>query len=139
VRRAMAVKIRIIQADPYEKGVRAALNLGHTVGHALETVSDYRLRHGEAVAIGMVLEARLAGRLGLARPALADRIAAVLHGLGLPVAIPGDIDRVCLLPAMQFDKKRSGGLVRFSLPVRIGRVETGIAAGEEDVRWMLES
>jgi 3-dehydroquinate synthetase len=57
VKRAMAVKIKIIEEDPYEKGIRAALNLGHTVGHAVELVSGFELRHGEAIAIGMVAEA----------------------------------------------------------------------------------
>ncbi len=70
VRRAMAVKIKVIEADPFERGLRAALNLGHTIGHALETVSGYRLRHGEAVAIGMVAEARLAERLANCKPGL---------------------------------------------------------------------
>jgi 3-dehydroquinate synthase len=68
VKRAMAVKIKVIEEDPYEKGVRATLNLGHTVGHAVELVSQFHLRHGEAVAIGMVAEARLAERLGIAEP-----------------------------------------------------------------------
>ncbi|HUE99128.1 MAG TPA: 3-dehydroquinate synthase, partial [Anaerolineales bacterium] len=63
VRQAMAVKIKIIEEDPYEKGLRAALNLGHTVGHAVELVSRFQLRHGEAVAIGMVAEAKLAEHL----------------------------------------------------------------------------
>ncbi len=66
VRRAMAVKVKIIEGDPYEKGLRAALNLGHTVGHAVELVSGFSLLHGEAVAIGMVAEARLAERLTVA-------------------------------------------------------------------------
>jgi len=139
VRRAMAVKIHAIQVDPYEKGVRAALNLGHTAGHALETATGYRLRHGEAVAIGMALEARLAERLGLAKPGLFETIAGVLQCLELPVTIPDGVDRTSLWAYMQFDKKKAGGKVRFSLPVRIGKVEIGVAAGEEDVRWMLES
>ncbi|MGZ9167256.1 MAG: 3-dehydroquinate synthase, partial [Anaerolineales bacterium] len=66
VKRAMAVKIKVIEEDPYEKSVRAALNLGHTVGHAVELVSGFRLRHGEAVSIGMVAEAKLAERLMVA-------------------------------------------------------------------------
>ncbi len=66
IRRAMALKIRVIQEDPFEGGLREALNLGHTVGHAVELASDFRLRHGEAVAIGMVVEARLAEQIGLA-------------------------------------------------------------------------
>ena len=68
VKRAMAVKIRVIEEDPYERGFRAALNLGHTVGHAVELVSGFQLRHGEAVAIGLAAEAGYAARIGLAPP-----------------------------------------------------------------------
>ena len=82
ISRAMAVKIGIVEQDPYEKGLRAALNFGHTVGHALEVVSAYRLRHGEAVSIGMVVEARLAERLEVAEPGLAQSIAKILIGRG---------------------------------------------------------
>jgi 3-dehydroquinate synthase len=126
VSRAMAVKIRIIEDDPYEQGVRAALNLGHTVGHALELVSGYRLRHGEAVAIGMVVEARLAERLGLAEQGLALHIASFLVGMELPVAIPGDLDRTAIRCAIGVDKKKARGRVRFALPARIGQVQTDI-------------
>jgi shikimate kinase / 3-dehydroquinate synthase len=126
VRRAMAVKIKVIQMDPYEQGQRAALNLGHTLGHALELVSNYTIRHGEAVAIGMAAAARLSGRLGLAEPGLAERIQTVLSGLGLPVAIPPGLDRTSLLTAMGVDKKRKAGKVRLALPVRIGEVQVGI-------------
>jgi shikimate kinase / 3-dehydroquinate synthase len=127
VRRAMAVKVAVIQADPYERGPRAALNLGHTVGHAVESVSGYRLRHGEAVAIGMVTEARLAERLGIAAAGLSGRIAAALVCLDLPVEIPPELPRQALVEAMRVDKKKAAGVVRFSLPADIGRVETGVA------------
>ncbi len=126
VRRAMAVKIRIIEADPFEHGERAALNLGHTVGHALEAASEYRLRHGEAIAIGMVVEARLAERLGLARPGLATQLARVLQGLGLPVEIPEELSLQAIRNAMQYDKKKTAGVVRFSLPLEIGKVQVGV-------------
>ncbi len=126
VRQAMAVKIRIIEADPFEEAERAALNFGHTVGHALEQASGYRMRHGEAVAIGMVAEARLAERLGLAERGLADRIARALHGLDLPTDWPADLDRGALLDAMRVDKKRRGGRVEFALPRRIGEVQVGV-------------
>ena len=109
VRRAMAVKIRIIEADPFERGLRAALNFGHTVGHALELVSGFRLRHGEAVAIGMVAEARLAERLALAGGGLSERIAETLRGLNLPVEIPPDLPRDDILKAMRVDKKEGRG------------------------------
>ena len=126
VRRAMAVKIRVIQVDPYEQGQRAALNLGHTVGHALEKVTRFAIPHGEAVAIGCVVEARLAVKLGLAQADLPGRIADTLAGLGLPVRLPQGISLTTLQAAMSVDKKRSGGKVTFALPVRIGEVVTGI-------------
>jgi shikimate kinase/3-dehydroquinate synthase len=126
VKRAMAVKIQVIQDDPYEKGRRASLNLGHTVGHAVEHASDYRLRHGEAVAIGMVVEACLAEKLGLADPGLAQAIRDCLESLGLPVDIPAELEPGRILEAMQVDKKRRGGQVRFALPVHIGQVKTGV-------------
>ena len=126
VSRAMAVKIRIIEEDPYEKGVRAALNLGHTVGHALELVSEYRLRHGEAVAIGMVVEARLAEHLGLAEKGFSLSIESILAAMELPVAIPGGLDRAAIRRAISMDKKKARGRVRYALPARIGQVLIGI-------------
>jgi len=123
VRRAMAVKIRIIEDDPYEKNVRASLNLGHTVGHAVELVSGFQLRHGEAVAIGMVAEAELAERLMVARKGLSDSIKELLSALGLPICIPDDLPREELIRAMRMDKKNSKGMLRFALPAEIGRVE----------------
>ncbi len=126
VRRSMAVKVGIIQADPFEKGQRAALNLGHTVGHAVELVSGYRLRHGEAVAVGLVAEARLAEGIGLAEHRLADTIAAALRNLTLPTEIPASFECKSLLEALCRDKKRRDGKILFSLPVRVGEVKTGI-------------
>jgi shikimate kinase / 3-dehydroquinate synthase len=130
VRRAMAVKVQIIEEDPFEKSWRAALNLGHTVGHAVEQASGYRLRHGEAVAIGMVAEARLSERLKLAEKGLAETIAATFQGLGLPTKIPPELTRESIERAMKVDKKRAGGSVRFALPVRVGEVRVGIEIGD---------
>jgi len=127
VARAMAVKIGIIQQDPYEQGIRAALNLGHTLGHAVEQASGFTLRHGEAVAIGMVAEARLAERLGVAEEAgLGERLTSLLKRLGLPTEIPPDIDRAALQRALLLDKKNEAGTVRLSLPVRVGEVRTRV-------------
>lgn len=127
VRRAMAVKIAVIQADPFERGPRAALNLGHTIGHAVELASGYAVRHGEAVGIGMVSEARLGERAGLTEAGLADRIAACLAGLGLPAEIPAGMSWETLLAGMGVDKKRAGGKVRLAIPVRMGEVQVGVA------------
>jgi len=123
VKQAVAVKIQVIEEDPFENGIRAKLNLGHTVGHAVEKASGYRIRHGEAVAIGMVAEAKLAERLKVAEKGLSDTIAETLRGLNLPIDIPGDLPRNEIIRAMSLDKKRANGIVRFALPVEIGRVE----------------
>jgi shikimate kinase/3-dehydroquinate synthase len=124
--RSMAVKVDFIEADPYEKGLRAVLNYGHTVGHAVEVLSNYKLRHGEAVAIGMVAEARLAEEIGLAKHGLADEIRNVCQQIGLPVEIPDGYLREEIIKAMQLDKKRADGKVKFALPIKIGEVSPGI-------------
>ena len=126
VRRGMAVKIQLIQADPYEKDQRAVLNLGHTLGHAFEQAASFTLRHGDAVAAGMVAETRLSERIGLAPAGLAAEIAGVLVRLGLPTRFPPAIDRQRVLDALARDKKKLAGQVRFALPVCIGEVRTGI-------------
>lgn len=120
---AMAVKIEIIETDPFERGPRAFLNFGHTVGHAIEQASGFRLRHGEAVAIGMVVEARLAERLRVAERGLAESIESALRALGLPVHLPAGMNRTDLLAAMQVDKKKEGRVYRFALPRRIGQMD----------------
>ena len=126
VRRAVAVKVAVIQRDPYERDVRASLNLGHTLGHGLEVGSDFRLRHGEAVAIGMIAAARLAERKGVAQEGLARTIEDCLDGLGLPTRMPAGMDRERLHAAMGVDKKRSAGKLRLVLPERIGAVRWGV-------------
>ena len=137
VSRAMAVKIKIVQEDPYETGLREVLNLGHTVGHAIEKLSNYSIRHGEAIAMGMVAEARMSEALGIADPGLGECLSATLSGVELPGEIPGALDRSELVEAMQVDKKRKGGVLRFSLPVSIGEVRTGVEIEPEDVLKMI--
>ena len=123
VKRAIAVKIKVIEEDPYEKGFRAALNLGHTVGHAVELVSKFELRHGEAIAIGMVAEAQYAERIGAAKKGLSQVIAQVLSTFGLPTSIPEEMSRKAMIRAMRVDKKKNAASIRFALPVEIGKVE----------------
>lgn len=132
VRRAMAVKIHVIEEDPFEQGRRAALNLGHTLGHAIELASDYRLRHGEAVAIGTVAAARYAEKIGLAERGLAESVRSVFAGLGLPTETPEGLDRARIIAGIGVDKKRKGGKVRLALPVRVGEVAVGIALNNVD-------
>lgn len=123
VKRAMAVKIKVIEEDPYEKGIRAALNLGHTVGHAVELVSRFELRHGEAIAIGTVAEAKYSTRIGLAGDGLVEAVEETLSGLGLPIQIPDEMPHAEIIRAMRMDKKKNAKAIRFALPAEIGKVE----------------
>lgn len=133
VSRAAAVKVQVIRADPFESGRRAVLNLGHTIGHALELASGYSLRHGEAVAIGLAAETRLAEELGLAGKGLTQKLRADLQKLGLTVDIPSGLDPGEIMAALKKDKKKAGGSVRFALASKIGAAEVGIEIDERRI------
>lgn len=121
IARAVQVKVAVVQEDPFEQGRRAVLNLGHTFGHAYETLSGYRLRHGEAVSIGLAAATRLAARLALCEPELVTHVEALLGRLDLPVRAHGFTPQA-VLSAMATDKKRVGGRLRFVLPRAVGDV-----------------
>jgi 3-dehydroquinate synthetase len=115
IRSAIEAKIRIVRDDERERGRRALLNLGHTVGHALEAHGHYRrFLHGEAVAVGTIAELRAAASLGLTPAPLVERTRVLLERLGLPVAAPA-ADLAAAWPFVGLDKKREGGCLR--LPV----------------------
>jgi 3-dehydroquinate synthase len=135
VARSVEIKAEVVRADEREHGRRKTLNLGHTLGHALEHVSGYALLHGEAVAIGMVLEARIAERLGIADPGTARRIEEVVARAGLPVRRPANLSIDAVVDATRLDKKARGGRVEYALPVRIGEMagaESGWALRVDD-------
>jgi shikimate kinase/3-dehydroquinate synthase len=136
IAKALCVKIDVVEQDPFEKGRRAVLNLGHSVGHALEKLSGFELRHGEAVSIGMVAAARIAAELGRADPSLPDRIAAALAAWGLPVCCP-PYDVEAIWAAMAHDKKRQGRRLRWVLPHAIGQVEITEQVPTEVVTFVL--
>lgn len=127
VGRCAAYKAGVVAGDEREAGERMVLNYGHTIGHGIEAAAGYRgLTHGEAVAVGMTLEARLGARLGICDAGLVDRQTRVLASLGLPVRLaalargnPPAPDRV--LAAMAYDKKARAGRLRFVLPAALGR------------------
>jgi 3-dehydroquinate synthase len=122
IERAIAVKVRVVQEDPTERGVRAILNFGHTLGHALEAATAYtQYTHGEAVAIGMALVALLSERLGYCAANVRARLHAVLEALHLPVTYTG-VAPQRLLEVMAHDKKAVSGVVRFVLLQDIGTV-----------------
>jgi shikimate kinase/3-dehydroquinate synthase len=118
---AIHVKVAIVEEDPYESGRRAVLNLGHTFGHALEVLSGFTLRHGEAVSIGMVAATRTAVALGLCDEMVEGRLVALLQRFGLPTCYEGYEPRE-IWEAMATDKKKRGKKLRFVLPRAIGQV-----------------
>jgi 3-dehydroquinate synthetase len=142
VRRSVEIKAQVVSEDEREAGRRAILNAGHTVAHALEQASGYALPHGEAVAIGLVTECRLAESLGLAAAGTAGAVAALLARLGLPTDPPGvSADR--LFEAMAHDKKNRESRIRFALPVSIGAMAPGegwtVAVVAQAVRSVLHT
>ena len=120
VAHSVAIKEAIVAADPLEGGRRQVLNFGHTIGHAVEARSGYALLHGEAVAIGMAAEARLAEAAGTAEPGLAARVRHAREAFDLPVTIPEELGAGDLLETMRGDKKSRDATLRFALPARIG-------------------
>ena len=117
---AVRIKAEIVERDPFENGDRAWLNLGHTFGHALELLSDFRLRHGEAVALGAIAAAEMSLMLGHCDDTMPVRIRRVIERLGLPTAHA--FDAAGAYAAMATDKKRRGRSLRFVIPMRVGRV-----------------
>ncbi|HEV2296014.1 MAG TPA: 3-dehydroquinate synthase [Tepidisphaeraceae bacterium] len=117
----VAIKARVVEADPFERGERAHLNFGHTFGHAIETVTNYRYAHGECVALGMAAATFAAVRLGMFPNDQRKRVLAAIEKAGLPTTAPElPVDRV--IEGMAFDKKVRGGKVQLVLPDRIGHV-----------------
>jgi shikimate kinase/3-dehydroquinate synthase len=126
-------KLAVVAQDERDQGRRQVLNLGHTVGHAIETATGYaRYRHGEAVGLGLLAALTLSGQ-----PALRAEVAALLAARGLPVALDLAVDRAAVLTALERDKKRRGGRVGFVLVEAPGDVRTGRAVDPDDVAGAL--
>jgi 3-dehydroquinate synthetase len=122
IRRSVEIKAEVVSADERESGRRAILNAGHTVAHALETESGFQLAHGEAVALGLLAETRIAEQMGIARAGLSERIASLARALGLPTALQGPRDLTRLTQALTRDKKNRGGTIHLALPEDLGRM-----------------
>ncbi len=123
--RSSRIKAGIVQRDEFDtKGIRAKLNYGHTIGHAIEAASSYSkaYSHGEAIAIGMVAAAEIAARMSILKKAELKRIWTVIKKAGLPVRIPQRLKREKIIKALMRDKKIVRGVNRFILPVKIGKV-----------------
>ena len=116
------VKYKVVMLDERESGLREVLNLGHTVGRAIETVSDYKLLHGQAVAIGLCAQARLGERLGFISKENVERVERLCQRAKLPTKIPDYIDREKLLDKLYTDKKVRDGKLRFVFQKQIGQM-----------------
>jgi len=132
-------KAGIVARDETERGERALLNFGHTFGHALETAGAYGTLHGEAIAIGMVLAARLSAQLGRAPAEDTQRLQALLAHFGLPTALPPGSDAPRLLDLMRLDKKNISGRLRLILWRGIGRAEIVPDVDETAVLALLDA
>jgi 3-dehydroquinate synthase len=135
---AVRVKVEVVQEDPFEQGRRALLNLGHTFGHAIELVSNFEVRHGEGVALGLVAAANMAVEMGRCTPQLAQRIRNLVDRVGLPVQWSG-LDSAAVHATMFFDKKRSGKTVRFIIPQALGDVVMIDDPGQDVVRRAIDT
>ena len=122
IARCCKIKAAIVEADEKESDLRRILNFGHTIGHAVEAVSEYRLAHGLCVAMGMVAAAELAVLKGILDSREKERIKNQIYEFGLPVTIPSEYDRARIQEYLLTDKKTIGGKVFFVLPTKIGKV-----------------
>jgi len=134
VRRCCTLKKTVVEADEREHDFRRILNFGHTIGHAVELLSDYSLRHGEAVAIGMAAEARMSVRLGLLSPGDEERLVTLIMKYGLPVSLPRRMHPHRIITATLRDKKSAGEKIAYTLLRAIGEGRTGhlIGPGEAE-------
>jgi len=131
------IKARIVEKDETESNLRMLLNYGHTVGHALETLTSYKsYNHGEAVAVGMVASARIASRLKILDNAAVERIIELLGKLGLPTEIEG-LSAEKIVSALGIDKKARGGKICFVLPEKIGKMAIRCDISEKIIRESL--
>ncbi len=138
IRRSIKVKVDIVREDPFENGRRAALNLGHTIGHGVEAASRFRLRHGEAIGIGLIAEAKIAEWMGLAPAGLSDRLETVVQKVDLPTRFV-NLEADTIVQLMRSDKKKQLGRLKFALPRGIGDVVIGVEVKEDLVRRAIDA
>lgn len=133
IARCCAIKAEVVVADERESDLRRILNFGHTLGHAVEGASGYTLAHGMAISIGMVAVAGIAARKGLWSWQEADSLRGLLEDYGMPVSVPGNLDRARIKEYLKTDKKSVGGRPFFVLPTAIGKVVISDEVSEEEI------
>jgi 3-dehydroquinate synthase len=138
--RSCQAKAHVVSKDEKESGLREILNYGHTIGHAVESLTGYRVvNHGEAVAIGMVAAGQIAVKLGLWDQESCDRQLALIEKAALPTRLPEGMDLDAILTSLQADKKVQSGKVRFVLPERIGAAIVTDQVTSEVIRDILQA
>ncbi|MGA2625277.1 MAG: 3-dehydroquinate synthase [Bacteroidota bacterium] len=137
ITRCCELKRNVVEIDEKETSYRRILNFGHTIGHALESLSGYRLPHGMAVAIGMAAEARISVARGLLTAGAVARLENLLHAYRLPTKIPSSTDITELCEATRTDKKARDGRVHYTLLQRIGKARTDMRLSHDAVRRIL--
>jgi 3-dehydroquinate synthase len=139
ITRSCQAKADVVAQDEKEGGLRAILNYGHTIGHAVESLTEYRLlKHGEAVGIGMVAAGQIAVELGLWQKEDTERQNALIQKAGLPTQLPTGLDIEAIIDALQLDKKVKSGKVRFILPTEIGKVTITDQVPTDIIRQVLQ-
>ena len=131
--RCLKLKKRIVEQDERESGLRRILNFGHTIGHALELLSDYALLHGEAIALGMLTEAKISVSLCNLHPVDVWRLWIVLRKFGLPTEFPHAISLKKIEETLSYDKKSRNGVPNFTLLKSIGNARVGIPVGLDEI------
>jgi len=138
--RSCQAKADVVGKDEKEAGLRAILNYGHTIGHAVESLTGYRLvNHGEAVGIGMVAAGKIAVELGMWQKEDTERQHALIQKAGLPTQLPSGIDIEEIIDALQLDKKVKAGKVRFVLPTQMGVVTVTDEVPADTIRQVLQA
>ncbi|WP_066381770.1 MULTISPECIES: 3-dehydroquinate synthase [unclassified Anabaena] len=138
--RSCQAKADVVSKDEKEGGLRAILNYGHTIGHAVESLTGYRLvNHGEAVAIGMVAAGQIAVELGMWQQQDTERQNALIQKAGLPTKLPEGLDIEGIIDALQLDKKVKNGKVRFILPTQMGVVTITDEVPADIIRQVLQN
>lgn len=139
IKSSCEIKGEVVTKDERESSLRSILNFGHSIGHAIESITKYStFLHGEAISIGMVYEAKLSKGLGFLDRESFERIRNLIKGFGLPTEMPSFIDANSLIGAILHDKKNLHGKMRFVLPERIGKMKINFEVSEESLRRIFD-
>ena len=138
IERCCELKRRVVEKDEFESDYRRILNFGHTIGHAIEQVSHYRIPHGKAVAMGMIAEAKLSVKMGMLSQKEAVRLERILTAFGLQTIIPPSIKTSMLFDATLQDKKMRNGSVQYTLLQKIGNAHVGVPLTQKHAQELFE-